>query len=272
MENKLYMQGAAARREIGDQTDDELLETITHHPGLTMYELAKMLEWSFGRTHGSIQRLKEEKKLITRMARKGGKLAHLVFPFQAAGENLGEITIDRKLLEDPAKWEIATAYAYCLTRETIGFSPEENAHWKEVSISEDRVHVDRNQNQFIISLSKRLQDFYMTGNTELDIASSGDRIIVSFLETFLPISGNIAEINELESQIEGETARTMQRSLYGYQRGIWHSAQKNVIMDFKLYKDDKYAERIGFERIRYPILESINMAKRNKVKILGRSQ
>ncbi|MGA9099752.1 MAG: winged helix-turn-helix domain-containing protein [Methanotrichaceae archaeon] len=52
-----------ARLEKGGDTDYELYEHISEHPGLSAYEYAKVSGWSIGRTHSSIKRL-EKKGLI----------------------------------------------------------------------------------------------------------------------------------------------------------------------------------------------------------------
>ena len=273
MSDELYVQGAAARREIGDQTDGELLAVVTSHPGSTMYELAKILEWSFGRTHGSIQRLKEEMKLTTRAARKGGKLVNLVFPFQAAKADIGEISVDRKLLDNPDEWKTSIAFAYCLTKDTVGFSPRENIPWKNAALYEDRAVVSYDGGGMKIALSKKLQDFYMSGNTDLDVASSGNRVIVSFLQTFLPISGTPKEMSALESQIESDTRRATPGGLYRYQAANWHLSQKRLSPSFfKQYKDTKFPEQASREEIHYREFDRVDRPTKTKVAMAGRAR
>lgn len=51
------------RREQGAETDYDLYEMISDHPGSNSYELAKLMGWTTGRTRSAIYRL-EQKRLI----------------------------------------------------------------------------------------------------------------------------------------------------------------------------------------------------------------
>jgi hypothetical protein len=271
MKNTLYLQGAAARRELGRRTDLELLKTVAYHPGMTIYELSKILEWSVGRTHGSLQRLIDDRKLVTQVVRKTGRHALLVFPFESISAELGEIRVDKRLFDDPTKWDVTSAFAYCLTKDTVGLSPEADQPWKEKSIFEEKVEVKKDDNQVRVTLNKRLQDFYMIGNTELDIATSNNRVIVSFLESYLPITGKPEEMDELESEIQTEIKQRVQRSLLGYQRSILYAKRKQFD-DYSVWRqENKYPTRVTLEHLRPPIPEIKDTSRRIKTRTFEKS-
>ncbi len=68
-----------ARREQGAETDYDLYEMISDHPGSNSYELAKLMGWTTGRTRSAIDRL-EHKGLIKieRTIRDGRSLLSVV--------------------------------------------------------------------------------------------------------------------------------------------------------------------------------------------------
>jgi hypothetical protein len=62
--NAALQKARSARLERGVDTDFELYELISEHPGHGAYKLSKMNGWTVGRTHSSILRL-EKKGLIS---------------------------------------------------------------------------------------------------------------------------------------------------------------------------------------------------------------
>ncbi len=68
-----------SRREQGAETDYDLYEMISDNPGSSSYELAKLMDWTTGRTRSAIDRL-ERKGLIKveRMVRDGRSVLSVV--------------------------------------------------------------------------------------------------------------------------------------------------------------------------------------------------
>jgi len=67
-------------REKGEITDTELYECINENKGLTEYELSKKLNWSVGKIHGAINRLKEKDLILTEKEYNQDKVKLLHYP------------------------------------------------------------------------------------------------------------------------------------------------------------------------------------------------
>jgi predicted HTH transcriptional regulator len=48
------------KREIGQESDKELLQYLKDNPASTIYEISKGLNWSIGKAQGSIARIKDQ--------------------------------------------------------------------------------------------------------------------------------------------------------------------------------------------------------------------
>lgn len=68
------------RREQGADTDYELYETISDHPGSGSYELAKLMGWTTGRTRSAIDRLEHKGLVKVERTVKGGRSVLSVVP------------------------------------------------------------------------------------------------------------------------------------------------------------------------------------------------
>jgi predicted transcriptional regulator len=68
------------RRDLSGETDWELYEKVDDNPGLSVYELAKLMNWTPGRVHGSVMRLVEKGLVKTERATRGGRSVLLVTP------------------------------------------------------------------------------------------------------------------------------------------------------------------------------------------------
>lgn len=69
----------AARRK-GADTDWTMYELIDRKPGLNVYELAKLLDWSTGKAYGSVKRLEKNGLVCLDRIEKDGKLVLKVKP------------------------------------------------------------------------------------------------------------------------------------------------------------------------------------------------
>ncbi len=68
------------RRDLSGETDWELYEKVDDNPGLSVYELAKLMDWTPGRVHGSVTRLEKKGLVKTERAVRGGRAVLLVVP------------------------------------------------------------------------------------------------------------------------------------------------------------------------------------------------
>lgn len=71
-----------ARRERGGDTDYELYELISDHPGMSVYELAKTAGWTHGRTHSAVMRLEKDKMIRVSRELRGGRGVLIVEPLK----------------------------------------------------------------------------------------------------------------------------------------------------------------------------------------------
>ena len=69
-----------ARLERGGDTDYELYELISEHPGQGAHELSKLNGWSAGRTHSSILRLEKKGLVFVERTVQGGRAKLAVRP------------------------------------------------------------------------------------------------------------------------------------------------------------------------------------------------
>ena len=68
-----------ARITEGLDTDYELYKVIDKNPGHSIYELAKGLNWSSGKVHGSVRRLEKEGLVHTKRELRDGRSLLKVF-------------------------------------------------------------------------------------------------------------------------------------------------------------------------------------------------
>ena len=66
--------------ERGGDTDYELYELISEHPGQGAYELSKLNGWTAGRTHSSILRLEKKELVFVERIVQGGRTKLVVHP------------------------------------------------------------------------------------------------------------------------------------------------------------------------------------------------
>lgn len=67
-------------RELGGESDWALYEKVDDTPGLSVYELSKLMGWTPGRVHGAVMRLVKKGLVKTERAVRGGRSVLLVIP------------------------------------------------------------------------------------------------------------------------------------------------------------------------------------------------
>ncbi len=68
------------RRELSGESDWELYEKVDDTPGLSVYELSKIMDWTPGKVHGAVMRLVNKGLVKTERAVRGGRSVLLVIP------------------------------------------------------------------------------------------------------------------------------------------------------------------------------------------------
>lgn len=68
------------RRELSGESDWALYEKVDDYPGLSVYELSKLMEWTPGKVHGAVMRLVQKGLVKTERAVRDGRSVLLVVP------------------------------------------------------------------------------------------------------------------------------------------------------------------------------------------------
>ena len=129
------------RNKRGIQSDKLLLETVNSHPGLSQYELAKMLDWQSGRVDGAIRRLVNGNQILIKSTQRNGRLVNLVYLKENKPANVIEVPIS--LLKIGNRVWADSAFVYALDSTTIGVAGQEMPEWKEVACFTETIPTSR---------------------------------------------------------------------------------------------------------------------------------
>ena len=91
------------RVSTGLSTDSIHIRAIEKSPGLTIYQLAKILDFSLGRIDGSINRMLSKKLIQIEYTMRGGKSSKQVYPINYIPSIEHEIRIAKKEYRQTAK-------------------------------------------------------------------------------------------------------------------------------------------------------------------------
>jgi|GEM_PF-2295395 hypothetical protein len=187
----------AARLSLGSTTDSAVIGVIRQHPGISAYEISKLLRFNPGRVDGSVSRLQASGEIVTRYVLHEGRLTKEIFPKGFLPEKPKEISIDMDLLNSPAKWS-SEVNVYALDRATIGISPDEIDEWNSKALVKERMQVSRNDGKLVVALSEKLLDFYIWENSSAEVSVVGDKALVT-LKTIIPLQSR-GELNIRSSE------------------------------------------------------------------------
>ena len=118
------------RNKRGKESDEILMKIIREYPGLSQYELARKLKWSFGRVDSSVRRLMKLNKVFLRVVERNGRRVNLVYPKDKKPSTFLEVPMELLEVGNPI-WN-DKAYFYALDSSTIGVSGSEMLEWKEI--------------------------------------------------------------------------------------------------------------------------------------------
>lgn len=185
----------AARLSLGSATDSAVFGVVRQRPGISAYEISKLLLFNPGRVDGSVSRLQASGDVVTRYVLREGRLTKEIYPRDFLPEKQHEINIDPDLLDSPERWS-SKANVYALDRTTIGISPVDVDEWNSKALAKERTGISRKNGNLTVALSKRLLDFYMWENSSHEVSVIGDKALVT-LKTMIPIQGP----NELSTRL-----------------------------------------------------------------------
>lgn len=185
---ELYELGAEAKREIGQATDQTVLELIEQNPGIVLTTLSKELGWSKGRVQGSVNRLEKVGRLYSKIVLRQGKTVRRIYSINYKQPSVGVIEIPKQLI-NPDKWS-KIAYLYATDRSTIMIES------KEINIDspiKTHIPIEWQNDNMIIKLPEKFVEFYALANSEFGLSSlgeEGDNVLVTIEATIVPLSND----------------------------------------------------------------------------------
>lgn len=168
----------------GKESDETLLEVIKDYPGLSQYELGKMLGWPAGRVDGSVRRLLNEAKIVIRVLERNGRRVNLVYPRDQKPMNIVEIPSELFGLDNPFWSE--SAFVYALDSSTIGISGERMSEWEKISCFLEKIPIEKKVGKIVLRIPERFCRFYALERKHRVVSVNGDNILIT-------VSGEIVE-------------------------------------------------------------------------------
>lgn len=173
-----------AMHKKGETTDSIVLKEITRRPGATISEIAETLGWSNGKVDGSVNRLLARGKVSVKHFLRRGMLVKRVYPSEYPVKPKNVLEIPKKIVDQSLWKDFANIYA--LSRSIIGIAPKEIEEWERKSILKDRVNLQKNGENIIVTLPERFSDFYQLENSEINLSMVGDFVLAT-IESVLPV-------------------------------------------------------------------------------------
>jgi hypothetical protein len=174
-----------ARLQLGTSTDMRVLEAIRESPGISMYNIAKALQFAPGRVDGSVNRLQNRNEIDTQYTLRDGRIVKELYPKGFVQESKPEVKIDTDLLDSPDDWK-EKAFVYALDRMTIGISPFESHEWNPKAFAKEIVDVNKSSDSVLVKIPQRLAEFYVWNNSDSEVSVVGNDVLVT-LKTTIPI-------------------------------------------------------------------------------------
>ncbi len=174
----------AARVEAGSETDATILEKIRENPGLSTYQLAKILGSTIGKIDGSIDRLLTRGEVEERPVLRGGRLMKQVYPKGFVRKQERSVKLDGEFPQFGDKKN--KVFIYALDRVTLGISASKLEDWKDKSLVNEEVELEKRRDETVVKIPSKLADFYLWENSSSDLTAVGDRILLT-VRTELPI-------------------------------------------------------------------------------------
>ncbi len=148
--------GATKTRSVA--VDKSLMRTVRHAPGLSLYEISKILHWSNGKVDGSLRRLINSRKVLVSAVERDGRRVNLVYPRPTRPHDVVEIPISLLKLGNPL-WK-DDAFIYALDSTTVGITGTCNPEWEKLACFAKKVKLTPEKERFLIKLPRQFMDFY----------------------------------------------------------------------------------------------------------------
>lgn len=138
--------------------DESLMRTVRHAPGLSLYELAKLLHWTNGKVDGSLRRLINSKRVLVNAVERDGRRVNLVYPRSTRPHDVVEIPVSLLKLANPV-WK-DDAFIYALDSTTVGITGTRNPEWEKLACFAEEVKLNPEGKRFLVKLPRQFMDFY----------------------------------------------------------------------------------------------------------------
>ena len=195
---KQTLEATEARIELGKETDQNVLHTIKKNPGRSIYQIAKILNLTVGRTSGSVTRLLHRGEINSRYVVRDGKYVKEIYPKHFIEKSDRTIRLDKDFSEKLSKMG-SRVYFYGLDRNTLGISSSEIEEWKQKALFSERAEIIHSEKEGkSIRIPEKLADFYLWENSHTHVTLIDDGLLVT-VETQIPIvSSDTSELEEVE--------------------------------------------------------------------------
>jgi predicted transcriptional regulator len=185
---KLFEIGAEAKRNMGKETDRQLLKMIEENPGWTPYRLAQKLGWQVGRVDGSLRRLQKQGKVRVKQVLKQGRMVKKIYPLGYQPKHPSLVEIPLRVLDDSAAWLQKGVTVYALSRSSIGLSPDPIDSWEHKAWRKFRVKAERVKDSIQIKLPDEVVEFYGLWNSEIGLSTSRNEALLTVESAVIPLA------------------------------------------------------------------------------------
>jgi hypothetical protein len=170
------------RNKRGLQSDKQLLDTVTNHPGLSQYELTKQLNWPSGKVDGTIRRLTNQNQLQIKTTQRNGRQVNLIYAKDSKPHDLIEIPVSILQIDNQTWTDIAHIYA--LDSTTIGIAGQQIPEWTANSCFSDTTPIKKDKETIALQMPERFSRFYNLQNRPRVVTVNGNPILIT-------ITGNL---------------------------------------------------------------------------------
>lgn len=172
------------RNVRGKASDEALLEAVKDCPGLSQYELSRMLKWPAGRVDGSVRRLLNEGKIVVRVLERNGRRVNLVYLKNQEPSDIIEVPAEL-FQEGNPDWS-KRVFIYALDSSMIGISGRPMTEWKGTSCFLEEIPIQRSDGKIVMRVPERFWRFYGLERRHRVVSVNGNNILIT-------ITGNIIQ-------------------------------------------------------------------------------
>lgn len=182
----------------GRKTDSIVLNMIKENSGLTVKEIANLLGWTNGKVDGSVNRLAKRGKIHIQYFMRKRSFIKRIYPIKEKPRPSNVIEIPKEDIKiDLWKDEVSV---YSLSRGSIGISPTKIDEWEKKAFWKGDVKLIDEDEKLKLELPNKLSDFYRLENSEIDLATNEDLVLITVEEAIVPVDLQRSTIETLASQ------------------------------------------------------------------------